>query len=242
MPYFELLKCTMKKTIIALIALSGLAAAEVSMHSMAESSLTQGVSSTSGSFADGTTYEFTGSAGKLWLSDVADTWNNAKALEDLNAFAGTSLTNTDINNFQIFASGAGTSHTTLTLNFTGNTSFGSGDEITLYVFQGAVNGIASGVSIGGLGNATYEYASDTGDGFSSSFSAPSGNNSLVLTKVTGTLSDTQTVTIGGTTVKTGVAALAYGTVAAVPEPATATLGLLALAGLAARRRRALRAS
>jgi hypothetical protein len=56
----------------------------------------------------------------------------------------------------------------------------------------------------------------------------------MIFKVEGTLTDANIVMAQATTAKNGWQTLSY---KVVPEPTTATLSLLALAGLAARRRR-----
>ena len=79
-----------------------------------------------------------------------------------------------------------------------------------------------------------EWASATGSGFESGSPADVPVANLCMVRVTGELSDSQAVAFAADASKNGWAMVAA---ASVPEPTTATLSLLALAGLAARRRR-----
>lgn len=181
---------------------------------------------------DGTAIDISITSGRGWFADAADTWTNAEALKDFNAFTGLTLSQQDINNLCFYGTGAGTGTTSLTLNFSGNTSIQAGDQITLYAFMGASGGILSNITISGLEQATVSYAADTATGFADSLSPASANDGLLLVKVTGTLGDDQQVRLSSSTVKNAYALVAY-----LPEPSTASLSLLALAGLVLRRRR-----
>ena len=82
------------------------------------------------------------------------------------------------------------------------------------------------------GTGTFEYAATDGTGFSSTPSFANGK--LTLVKWTGeATADTLDFRIGGQ--KAGVAAMAF---SVVPEPASASMGLLGLAAMLVRRRRA----
>ena len=85
-------------------------------------------------------------------------------------------------------------------------------------------------TVTGLDDAAVTRATATGNGFDSSVtSVPVAN--LAMIRVEGTLTEIP-VTFAANAAKNGWAMVSY-----IPEPATATLSLLALAGLAARRRK-----
>lgn len=98
--------------------------------------------------------------------------------------------------------------------------------------MGASGARLSNITISGLEQSSVSYAADNATGFADSISAASADNGLLLVKVTGILSDEQQVRLSSTTTKNAFALAAY-----LPEPSTASLSLLALAGLALRRRR-----
>lgn len=181
---------------------------------------------------DGTTIDISITSGKGWFANAADTWTNTEALEDFNTFTGLTLSPQDINSLCFYGSGAGQGTTSLTLNFSGNTSIQAGDQITLYAFMGASGGRLSSITISGLEQSSVSYAADNATGFADSISTASANNGLLLVKVTGILNDEQQVRLSSNTYKNAFALAAY-----LPEPSTASLSLLALAGLALRRRR-----
>ena len=100
---------------------------------------------------------------------------------------------------------------------------------TVYSIGNAAANYAN-FTVTGLDDAALTWATATGNGFDSSVtSVPVAN--LAMIRVEGTLTEIP-VTFAANAAKNGWAMVSY-----IPEPATATLSLLALAGLAARRRR-----
>ena len=98
-----------------------------------------------------------------------------------------------------------------------------------YSIENAVANYAN-FTVTGLDDAAVTWATATGNGFDSSVtSVPVAN--LAMIRVEGTLTEIP-VTFAANAAKNGWAMVSY-----IPEPATATLSLLALPGLAARRRR-----
>ncbi len=169
----------------------------------------------------------------FWKS--TDTWNNTAALEAMNSDLGISATASDLQ--AIVASGAYQSNATLTLDFTNSEDYNDGDTVTIYLTVGSAVSTVTGVTLTGLDNYTISYATADGDGFSSESTFSEGAGSITLLKVTGTLTSDETVTATTDQYKDGFGFVAL-SASAVPEPATATLGLLALGALALRRRRA----
>ena len=182
---------------------------------------------------------------------VEKTWGNTAAITDMNNVLGTSFTAADFStgsSLYYTATGDGGSKSTLTLDInSGNV----GDTIILYVTAAARGTHTHGFSVTGLDNVTLSYAGLNGNGFGTSGvngnsvvydgsnSTLTGNwspnsESVMIFKVEGTLTDANIVMAQATTAKNGWQTLSY---KVVPEPTTATLSLLALAGLAARRRR-----
>lgn len=106
-----------------------------------------------------------------------------------------------------------------------------GDTVTLYMFISSTASAPGATAVTG-GTGSFEYAAADGSGFSS---IPSfANGKLTLVKWTGeATADTLDFRIGGQ--KAGVAAMAF---SVVPEPAAASMGLLGLAVMMVRRRRA----
>ena len=106
-----------------------------------------------------------------------------------------------------------------------------GDTVTFYMFISSTVAAPGATTVTG-GTGTFEYAATDGTGFSSTPSFANGK--LTLVKWTGeATADTLDFRIGGQ--KAGVAAMAF---SVVPEPAVASMGLLGLAAMLVRRRRA----
>lgn len=165
--------------------------------------------------------------------DNASLWTNAAALSDMNSTLGTSLTLANLDSLPMTNAGGNSwDEATLTLNFSDN--YRAGDKFAIYLMLGSLNNTYS-VTLNGLQEGyTMEYASATGNGFDATGLTQKARE-LTLVKITGRLADAATVTVvGGNDTRNAFGMVAY---KAIPEPATATLSLLALAGLAARRRR-----
>lgn len=191
-----------------------------------------------GSYDDGTEVTFQmigGNGGRTWHYNAADTWMNTAALEDLSSTMGIKVTKEDVNKLDLLSCGGAGSREKLVLTL-GSTPI-SGTAVTLYTFVGQTNncGDPETITLQGLSNATIYYATEGGDGFTTERSFSSGNLHMTLVKITGELDGTtDTISVDNNKLKAGYAMLA---VKVAPEPATATLSLLALAGLASRRRR-----
>ncbi|MCC8020801.1 MAG: PEP-CTERM sorting domain-containing protein [Akkermansia sp.] len=162
------------------------------------------------------------------------TWSNTAALEAMNEDLGLTL-DTSVLQY-IVVPGAGESNATLTLDFT-SSDYSEGDTVTIYLTVGSTASTVTGVTLTGLTDYTISYAVGDGEGFSETASFSEGAGSITLLKVTGTLTSDETVTATTNVYKDGFGFVAL-SASAVPEPATATLGLLALGALALRRRRA----
>ncbi len=177
-------------------------------------------------------------------------WNNTTAIDVMNKDLGIKAMTDDLETYYHVVENE--AYANLSLTFA-SAAYKVGDEVTIYLVVGATDAsIDLYVSAGsGLNVTSVSVASSSGnDGFSDgvysdgsvSLSTSSGT---VLVKVTGTLTDQYMdssdncvvyVTASTTSVGFGFVAVSEAR-EAVPEPATATLSLLALAGLAARRRR-----
>lgn len=173
-------------------------------------------------------------SGMYWFVTSGVAWGNTSALDTMNADLGLSLDSSLLLGVCAIGSGA---QSTLTLSFTDSTEYTSGDTVTLYLTVGSNYGTLTNLSITGLADGySISYATADGDGFSTEQSFTAGASYTTLVQITGTLTDDETVTVASTDSKDG-----FGFVAlkgsSVPEPATATLGLLALGALALRRRR-----
>lgn len=261
----------MKKTLITLLALCGVASAAPVVVTfgnetaperdfITDSFFVNNVGTTTYELKNGATVTLTPSSGNLWAGptdgSVEKTWGNTAAITAMNTALGLTAnngftaadfsTNSDI---YYTASGNDGSTSTLTLNL-GETAK-VGDTITLFVTAASRKQHTAGFSITGLGNdITLSYAGLNGttgftaaSGSSVSYSADLAGNwspnteSVMIFQVTGTLTSTTLTMSQPGTAKNGWQTLSYVVVPAVPEPTTATLSLLALAGLAARRRR-----
>lgn len=257
----------MKKTLITLLALAGVASAAPVVVTfgnetaperdfITDSFFVSDVGETTYDLKNGATVTLTPSQGNLWAGStdgsVEKTWGNAAAITAMNTALGLTATNgftaddfSAGSGIYYTASGDGGSSSTLTLNL-GETAK-VGDSITLFVTAASRAQHTAGFSITGLGDdITLSYAGLNGDGFTAasgssvSYSNDLSSNwspnteSVQIFQVTGTLTSTTLTMSQPGTAKNGWQTLSY---VVVPEPTTATLSLLALAGLAARRRR-----
>lgn len=261
----------MKKTIIALMALAGVAAAGTTsptvvafgnsdtsalkaahpfitdafyVHGTSNPSITLSNGDVISFSTDGATY-----AGGTDGS-VEKSWGNSAAITEMNAALGltSGFTAADFSTgSDIYYTATGNSGSKSSITLTLN-SANVGDTITLFVTAASRAQHTAGFSITGLAadSITLSYAGLNGNGFTAAsgnsvnYSADLAGNwspnteSVMIYKVTGVLESTSLTMAQGGTVKNGWQTLSY---VVVPEPTTATLSLLALAGLAARRRR-----
>lgn len=181
---------------------------------------------------------------------VEGQWANTAAITQINSDLGLTggFTAADLSTgsgFYYTATGGANSKSTLTLTLN---SAKVGDSITLYVTTASRDSHIKGFSITGItaDSITLSYAGLNGNGFNTvsgnsvTYKSSLNNNwstgteSVMIFKITGTLESTTLVMAQGATAKNGWQTLSY---SVIPEPTTATLSLLALAGLAARRRR-----
>ncbi|MBR5888818.1 MAG: hypothetical protein IKY92_02100 [Akkermansia sp.] len=260
------LQATMKKTFITLLTLAGIAMGSPTVLTFDQNEYSfdtdkwsvNGLgngpnSSWSGSttLSDKTVASFNMAYGKLWDYELkTKTWSNTTALDFMNQELGTTLTSSDLTGLKFDASAAGSGTTQLTLNFTDNTNYKNGDSVVFYILvaeNSHDNGTTpySGFSVTGLDNATIHWANAEENGFydASKVAVTGAQSELLMVRVQGSLKDNQSVTFASDNQKNGWAMAAYNTgtanpaVPVIPEPTTATLSLLALCGLAMRRRR-----
>lgn len=267
----------MKKTLITLVALAGLASAATDVTIAAfgnadtdalkeskpfitDAFYVQNTNSATCTLSNGDKIVLAGVGGANLYGGSTDgaidkTWENDAAVTEMNATLGLSAENgysaadfTAGSGIYYTATGNNNSKSTLTLTLN---SASVGDSITMYLTVASRQQHSAGLNITGLdaSTATISYAGLNGDGFdvvsgtSLAYSSSLADNwspntkSVMVYKVTGTLTSTSLVMDQGITNKNGWQTLAYFTTPAVPEPATATLSLLALCGMASRRRR-----
>lgn len=245
----------MKKTLITLIALAGMAAAteaERIVSSTFELTRTntnppiEGVTSLTWEFVntavgntytsvdlgalpdtENTTVTIAYKNGKNGAWGQTNAWANQSALEDMNTVLGLNLTTTQVGALQSMGAWGGSGDTTLAFSF--HPAF-VGETATFFVFTSA-NESGATLNVTGMSDVVSTYASATGTGFDNTLSAA---KDLTLYKVTGVLNN-NTIVFSSPTAKNGWSMAGFSVTA--PEPAAATLSLLALAGLAARRRR-----
>lgn len=240
----------MKKTLVSLLALSGVASAttvitfggidaEYSFVTDAYTLHGNGTSSgLSKTLTDGHSFTLTGSGGNFWSTSengyINGTWSNTAALNDLNTTLGVAYTAADFSSgskmYAIADSHAG-SGTALTFNFSEAVI---GNTITMYAMVTARTGALTGFTVTGLENQTVTYATNSGNGFSDTAVFSANERELTMVKITGVITEDSLVLTPAAGKKSGFQSVAY---QIIPEPATATLSLLALCGLAARRRR-----
>ena len=252
----------MKKTIIALFALAGMTQA-ATVITFGGTSADYGfvtdafvIDSNTGTdffsfeheLSDGNSFSLTNTDGnnasKFWAGkdgNIAGTWSNTAALTEMNAAMGISYTADELgtgSGMYFTAPGNGGSKSTLTFDFS---QAAAGDSVTMYVMATAYAGSLSAFDVTGLNGASVAYATNGGNGFSTTAAYSQGGGNITIFKVTGTLTDADVALTPGAGVKSGFQSVAYTITPAatpsIPEPTTATLSLLALAGLAARRRR-----
>lgn len=189
-----------------------------------------------GSFtlSDGTTASLNLSTGKFWDKSLNGTdWTNEAALSDMNTTLGSNITVNDVKAMKYCASAAGGAKATLTLNFENNAAIQEGEKVVLYYMLSAAGGETQNVTVVGLENMTLTWATAADSGYNTT-NIKLQTDYLGLVKIEGTLTANQVITLSSDGGRNGFAMIAY---TAIPEPTTATLSLLALAGLAARRRR-----
>lgn len=194
-----------------------------------------GTDNSAHTLADGTALSVSVTAGKLWENTITSTWSNQSVANEMNQTLGTSIDLASVSSY--VATGAGSSTSRLTFNFTDNDSVNVGDSMVFYflVSSGANGGgNYTNFSCSGLDNISIQWAAYNGDGYQDSATG-TGISEASLIKVTGEIATENSVVFSSSVAKNGWAMGAY---AVVPEPATATLSLLGLAALMVRRRRA----
>ena len=254
----------MKKTLIALLALAGVAMAAVPSTSVitfdtggekagsyaygvdwgTESYDAHAVSSPTFTTSDNVIITFNTSNGDKGIytsytsyinpSEPTTVWSNQLALDEMNDTLGTSLTLANIDSAPQAYAGGGSSKPILTLNYAN--VYTVADPCTIYLLVASTKNAVSQLTVTGLADGyTMEYATATGSGYVSDATFSEDPRVSTLIKISGELESTDAlVSIASNAVNSGFAMVAY---KLIPEPATATLSLLALAGLAARRRR-----
>ncbi len=174
--------------------------------------------------------------GANFFDDTGEAWTNTSALNAMNSELGTSFTAAQLQHYACVGAGE---EAKLTLTFTG-ADYVVGQEVIIYTTVGSrtvdLSTTTGSLVITGLGSTSYTLASHSGSGFDGTYS--DGVKATTLVKITGTITaDPVTLVFDGAN-HSGFGMVAVGmNVKSMPEPATATLSLLALAGLAARRRR-----
>lgn len=236
----------MKKTLIAIMALASMAHASTIItfgglggdySFVTDAHTINDVTSYSAQLSDGNSFTLTPSASKLWGGakdgSPEGTWLNTTALEDLNTTLGTSYSATDFglgSTMYFTAPGNNNSFSTLTFDFS---NANVGDSITMYAMVTACNNNLTNFSVSGLDSLAVSYATNSSDGFSDTAAFSQGVKQITMIKITGEITDSNVV-LNPSGNKSGFQSVAY---QIVPEPSTAVLSLLALAGLAVRRRR-----
>lgn len=239
----------MKKTLVALLALSGVASAttvitfggiDAEYSFVTDAYTLHGNGSSSGlseTLTDGHSFTLTGSGGNFWSTSangtIAGTWSNTAALNDLNTTLGVTYTAADFSSgskMYAIADGNNNSNSVLTFNFSEAVV---GNSITMYAMVTARASALNGFTVSGLDNQTVTYATNGEDGFTDTAVFSANSRELTMVKITGVITEADLV-LTPTGNKSGFQSVAY---QIIPEPATATLSLLALCGLAARRRR-----
>ena len=174
------------------------------------------------------------SGGKFWSNENhATEWANENTIvfnEILNFIGLDSMFSLALDGA---AAGGQYDTTSYTLNL--SDSYKAGDTFTLYLgFYGQTSaGKVDNFTYSGLTNCVLSYSKTGGTGWSAN-PTYSAAGYLTFVKIEGTVSEAP-ITFSATGGKASLAFMAYSD--AIPEPATATLSVLALAGLAARRRR-----
>lgn len=193
--------------------------------------------------SDGTILTMSIDSGRLKsYQSSTDSWTNTAVLQEMNNTLGTSIASTQLSHVRYTASAAVGAHSQL--SFTLSSSYTQGAEMVFYLLATTSSHEnvdankapypLTNLTVTGLTDSTFSWALCGGNGYesaSTTFSVP--QNQVALIKVTGTLGS-DPVVFSSTSNKNAWAMAAY---TVVPEPATATLSLLALAGMAARRRR-----
>ena len=238
----------MKQTLITFLALAGVASASTVItfggidasypfvtdaHAIHDTG-----SGYSATLSDGNKFTVTNTGGKFWSTSVNGSingsWKNTDALNDLNTTLGVSYTAADFSaGSQMYAIAAGDSGSGSILTFTFADEV-IGNTITMYAMVTARTGDLTGFTVSGINNQTVTYATNNGTGFSDTAAFSTGARALTMIKITGEITDASLILTPAAGQKSGFQSVAY---QIVPEPTTATLSLLALAGLAARRRR-----
>ncbi len=209
-----------------------------SIHSVWKSNM---ITSVSDKLSDGnsfTLFTTTGNDNALWGTSadgsIQGAWTNTDALTEINEAMGTAYTAADFSkDSTMYYTAPGNGGTAATLSFDFSQA-NVGESLTMYVTVTGRAGSLSSFGVTGLNNLQVSYAVNDGTGFSTSAAFSAGAANITMIKVTGNLTDSAVVLSPGGGIKAGFQSVAYNI---VPEPTTATLSLLALAGLAARRRR-----
>ena len=164
--------------------------------------------------SDGTAMNLKGTAGKFWSNPVNNTtWENTVAIEEIN----TALLPADAEikfsadyfksgGWQFVATGAGGSTSTLKLTLT---PYNEGDKIVLYAAISNPVSAVSNFSASGLDNMSMSYATNTGDGFSTTKSFSSATKDITIVKIQGELQSSKVVSLTSSNQKNGWQMVSY---------------------------------
>ncbi len=142
-------------------------------------------------------------------STLTGTWTNSAALDDMNSTLGSSFVADDFSaGINYCFTAPGNQNSVATLSVDGSLYTADSSTITMYVTVAARGYTMNNFSVTGLTDATVSYATNGGDGFSSTAAFSDGAAAITMIKIEGTLNGSD-IRMTSTTARNGWQTISY---------------------------------
>ena len=150
-------------------------------------------------------------------STLTGTWTNSAALDDMNSTLGSGFVADDFSaGINYCFTAPGNQNSVASLSVDGSLYTADSSTITMYVTVAARGYTMNNFSVTGLTDATVSYATNGGDGFSSSAAFSDGAAAITMIKIEGTLNGSD-IRMTSTTARNGWQTISY-VISGAPAP------------------------